>query len=205
MPLDPTTGTSASARLRGHPPHGVLAHTASPGYLYTHRWKQGDLAVRDNLTVLHTASSCDSSRHRDCWSAPPSASRHAAPVPPTGESPPSRPPPDRTGTRVSPMSSQVPMKERALSPERIARIGREMHAACPGFDADAFTTQVTADLPRLELKARIARTAEGLHQHLPVPDRPPSTPCCAPCHPPRRPPAQRPTSACTSTPRTPPT
>ncbi|WP_327309875.1 hypothetical protein OG730_42080 (plasmid) [Streptomyces sp. NBC_01298] len=66
------------------------------------------------------------------------------------------------------MSSQVPMKDRALSPDRIARIGREMQAACPGFDAASFTAQVSADLPRLELKARIARTAEGLHQHLTV-------------------------------------
>ncbi|MFE3901127.1 DNA alkylation repair protein [Streptomyces sp. NPDC059153] len=66
------------------------------------------------------------------------------------------------------MSTQVPMKERALNPERITRIGREMQVACPGFDAASFTAQVTADLPRLELKARIARTAEGLHQHLPV-------------------------------------
>ncbi|MFP8903124.1 hypothetical protein [Streptomyces atacamensis] len=55
-----------------------------------------------------------------------------------------------------------------MNPDRIARIGREMQAACPGFDAASFTAQVTADLPRLELKARIARTAEGLHQHLPV-------------------------------------
>ncbi|MFD9591648.1 hypothetical protein ACFWA9_02685 [Kitasatospora sp. NPDC059973] len=55
-----------------------------------------------------------------------------------------------------------------MSPDRIARIGREMQAACPGFDAASFTAQVTADLPRLELKARIARTAEGLHQHLPA-------------------------------------
>ncbi|WP_405533790.1 hypothetical protein OG592_43170 (plasmid) [Streptomyces avidinii] len=55
-----------------------------------------------------------------------------------------------------------------MNPDRIARIGREMRAACPGFDAASFTAQVTADLPRLELKARIARTAEGLHQHLPV-------------------------------------
>lgn len=66
------------------------------------------------------------------------------------------------------MNAQVPMKERALNPDRVARIGREMQAACPGFDAASFTAQVTADLPRLELKARIARTAEGIHQHLPV-------------------------------------
>ncbi|MFE9424256.1 DNA alkylation repair protein [Kitasatospora sp. NPDC006697] len=55
-----------------------------------------------------------------------------------------------------------------MSPDRIARIGREMQAACPGFDAASFAAQVNADLPALELKARIARTAEGLHQHLPV-------------------------------------
>ncbi|MFE4304741.1 hypothetical protein ACFRR6_01485 [Streptomyces sp. NPDC056891] len=66
------------------------------------------------------------------------------------------------------MSSQVPAKERALNPDRIARIGRELQAVCPDFDATSFTAQVSADLPRLELKARIARTAEGLHQHLPV-------------------------------------
>ncbi|MFC5889586.1 hypothetical protein RMN57_01080 [Kitasatospora sp. CM 4170] len=53
------------------------------------------------------------------------------------------------------------MKERALSPDRTARIGREMQAVCPGFDAAAFTGQVTVDLPRLEFEARIPRTAEG--------------------------------------------
>ncbi|MEU8523615.1 TauD/TfdA family dioxygenase [Streptomyces sp. NPDC048577] len=41
----------------------LLAHTTSPEYLYTHRWKQGDLVVWDNLAVLHTASPCDSSRN----------------------------------------------------------------------------------------------------------------------------------------------
>ncbi|MFP8903123.1 TauD/TfdA dioxygenase family protein [Streptomyces atacamensis] len=41
----------------------LLAHTTGPEYLYTHRWKQGDLVVWDNLAVLHTASPCDSSRH----------------------------------------------------------------------------------------------------------------------------------------------
>lgn len=41
----------------------LLAHTTSPEYLYTHRWKQNDLVVWDNLAVLHTASPCDSSRH----------------------------------------------------------------------------------------------------------------------------------------------
>ncbi|MFE5613632.1 TauD/TfdA family dioxygenase [Streptomyces sp. NPDC056524] len=29
-----------------------------------HRWQQGGLVVWDNLATLHTASPCDSSRHR---------------------------------------------------------------------------------------------------------------------------------------------
>jgi taurine dioxygenase len=41
---------------------GLLTHTTGADYLYTHRWKQGDLVVWDNLAVLHTASPCDSSR-----------------------------------------------------------------------------------------------------------------------------------------------
>ncbi|MFF2403489.1 TauD/TfdA dioxygenase family protein [Streptomyces goshikiensis] len=42
----------------------LLAHTTSVPYVYTHRWEQGDLVVWDNLATLHTASPCDSSRHR---------------------------------------------------------------------------------------------------------------------------------------------
>ncbi|WP_055587062.1 DNA alkylation repair protein [Streptacidiphilus griseoplanus] len=60
-----------------------------------------------------------------------------------------------------------PLKESALNSERIARIADEIHAAVPGFDPAAFTTDVMADLPRLELKARIDRTARALHEHLP--------------------------------------
>jgi taurine dioxygenase len=41
----------------------LLAHTTSAPYLYSHRWRQGDLVVWDNRAVLHTASPCDSSRH----------------------------------------------------------------------------------------------------------------------------------------------
>ncbi|MGV9401743.1 hypothetical protein [Streptomyces sp. NPDC003667] len=66
------------------------------------------------------------------------------------------------------MTVKVPLKETALNAERIERIGHEVHSACPEFDADSFVTSVTADLPRLELSARIARTSEGLHAHLPV-------------------------------------
>ncbi|KOV54624.1 hypothetical protein ADL00_30155 [Streptomyces sp. AS58] len=66
------------------------------------------------------------------------------------------------------MTAKVPLKETALNAERIARIGREVHAACPEFNADKFVTSVMADLPRLELGARIARTSEGLYTYLPV-------------------------------------
>ncbi|MGV9318264.1 hypothetical protein [Streptomyces sp. NPDC003660] len=66
------------------------------------------------------------------------------------------------------MTAKVPLKETALNAERIVRIGREVQAVCPEFDAEGFVTSVMADLPRLELSARIARTSQGLHDHLPV-------------------------------------
>ncbi|MFF9060819.1 TauD/TfdA dioxygenase family protein [Streptomyces sp. NPDC014882] len=42
----------------------LLQHATSAPYVYSHRWSQGDLVVWDNLATLHTASPCDSSRHR---------------------------------------------------------------------------------------------------------------------------------------------
>src|SRR5205814_7645104 len=66
------------------------------------------------------------------------------------------------------MTDKVLAKDRALNADRIARIGREVKTALPTFDAAAVAADVMADLPRLELKARIARTAKGLHDHLPV-------------------------------------
>src|SRR6266550_2347459 len=66
------------------------------------------------------------------------------------------------------MTEKVLAKDRALNAERIARIGREVKTVLPTFDAAAFAADVMADLPRLELKARIARTAKALHDHLPV-------------------------------------
>ncbi len=57
------------------------------------------------------------------------------------------------------MTEKVLAKDRALNADRIARIGRQVKAVLPTFDADAFAADVMADLPRLELKARIARTA----------------------------------------------
>ncbi|MGW1290507.1 hypothetical protein ACWD4N_44745, partial [Streptomyces sp. NPDC002586] len=66
------------------------------------------------------------------------------------------------------MTVKVPLKEIALNAERVARIGCEVQTACAEFDADSFVTSVMADLPSLELSARIARTSKGLHAHLPV-------------------------------------
>jgi taurine dioxygenase len=60
----------------------LLEHTTSAPYVYSHRWKQGDLVVWDNLATLHTASPCDSSRNRRLLYRAavrqPAASRHTA-------------------------------------------------------------------------------------------------------------------------------
>ncbi|MEU0108298.1 TauD/TfdA family dioxygenase [Streptomyces sp. NPDC006251] len=53
--LDPDASASLLTEL--------LAHTTRSPYVYTHRWRQGDLVVWDNRATLHTASPCDSSRH----------------------------------------------------------------------------------------------------------------------------------------------
>ncbi|MFD4943577.1 hypothetical protein ACFWNT_13795 [Streptomyces sp. NPDC058409] len=66
------------------------------------------------------------------------------------------------------MTVKAPLKETALSADRIVRIGHEVQSTCPEFDADGFVREVMADLPRLELKDRIARTSQALHTHLPV-------------------------------------
>jgi len=42
----------------------LLAHVTSARYVHSHRWRQSDVVVWENRAVLHTASPCDSSRHR---------------------------------------------------------------------------------------------------------------------------------------------
>lgn len=66
------------------------------------------------------------------------------------------------------MTEKVLLKDRALNPGRIARIGREVQAVCPTFDAAAFARDVLVQFPTLELKARITHTAQMLDAHLPV-------------------------------------
>ena len=68
------------------------------------------------------------------------------------------------GSSVAPVSS----KDRALNAERVARIAREVRTVLPDFDEQAFVSSVMADLPTLELKARITRVASGLNDHLPA-------------------------------------
>ncbi|CUU60912.1 3-methyladenine DNA glycosylase AlkC [Parafrankia irregularis] len=68
-------------------------------------------------------------------------------------------------------TAKVPLKEQALHADRVARIGREVQAVLPGFDAEGFVREVVADLPRLELKARIARISQALRDYLPVTGR----------------------------------
>ncbi|MFI9311003.1 hypothetical protein [Streptomyces triculaminicus] len=59
-------------------------------------------------------------------------------------------------------------KEHALSENRIHRIAKEVRAVCPAFDAENFARDVVSDFPRLALKARIARTSQGLNTYLPA-------------------------------------
>lgn len=66
------------------------------------------------------------------------------------------------------MAAKVPLKEQALNADRVTRIGHEVHAVCPEFNAEGFTREVMADLPKLELKDRIARVSSALHTHIPV-------------------------------------
>ncbi len=41
----------------------LMAHTAQPGFVYSHRWRRGDLVMWDNRAVLHTASLFDHTRY----------------------------------------------------------------------------------------------------------------------------------------------
>jgi 3-methyladenine DNA glycosylase AlkC len=65
------------------------------------------------------------------------------------------------------MTQNMPMKVRALSPERVERIGREVKAAYPRFESDAFARATLDGFAPLELKGRIRHTAEMLRAFLP--------------------------------------
>ncbi len=42
----------------------LIAHVTQPRFVYTHKWRQGDLVMWDNRAVLHTASLFDHTRHQ---------------------------------------------------------------------------------------------------------------------------------------------
>ncbi len=42
----------------------LLAHTLQPAYRYDHRWREGDLVIFDNASLIHSASAFDTDRHR---------------------------------------------------------------------------------------------------------------------------------------------
>ena len=65
------------------------------------------------------------------------------------------------------MTEKTPLKQ-ALNPERITRIGDQLLSVQRGFDAEGFTRSVLADFPSLELKGRIARTSQAIHDYLPA-------------------------------------
>ncbi len=42
----------------------LIQHTTQPQYVYSHKWRQGDLVMWDNRAVLHTASLFDHTRYQ---------------------------------------------------------------------------------------------------------------------------------------------
>jgi alpha-ketoglutarate-dependent taurine dioxygenase len=42
----------------------LIEHATQPRFVYTHRWREGDLAMWDNRAVLHTASLFDHTKYR---------------------------------------------------------------------------------------------------------------------------------------------
>lgn len=65
------------------------------------------------------------------------------------------------------MSQGIPLKEAAINAARVTQIATDLHRVHPQFDADGFTAAVTAALPALELKQRIACVTDYLAQFLP--------------------------------------
>jgi 3-methyladenine DNA glycosylase AlkC len=65
------------------------------------------------------------------------------------------------------MAAGFSLKDQLFNPAKVARLGREIHAAWPAFDAALFERRVCARLPELELKARIAWIAAVLDEMLP--------------------------------------
>lgn len=66
------------------------------------------------------------------------------------------------------MSEGIPLKESAMNRARVESLAADLSRAEPRFDADGFVAAVMAQLPDLELKARIACVADTLASYLPA-------------------------------------
>jgi alpha-ketoglutarate-dependent taurine dioxygenase len=42
----------------------LMAHATRPEFVYTHRWKQGELVMWDNRCTMHKATGYDAARER---------------------------------------------------------------------------------------------------------------------------------------------
>ncbi|MGR3758814.1 hypothetical protein ACUXV3_01570 [Roseobacteraceae bacterium NS-SX3] len=67
------------------------------------------------------------------------------------------------------MAAGFSLKDQLFNPEKTRYLAGLFAAADGGFDSDAFTAEVLARLPELELKQRISWIAEVLGRHLPGP------------------------------------
>ncbi len=65
------------------------------------------------------------------------------------------------------MSDYPNLKDQLVNPEKVARLAGWVEAAMPDFKRADFVVEVSAQLPELELKARLFSIAEALGRHLP--------------------------------------
>ncbi|WP_280295287.1 hypothetical protein [Nocardia abscessus] len=62
----------------------------------------------------------------------------------------------------------IPLKESAMNRSRVESLAADLSRVEPSFDTGGFVADVMAQLPELELKARIACVADALASHLPA-------------------------------------
>jgi 3-methyladenine DNA glycosylase AlkC len=65
------------------------------------------------------------------------------------------------------MTQSIPLKESAMNRARVESLAGDLSRVATGFDADGFIATVMNQLPRLELKSRIACVADALASYLP--------------------------------------
>lgn len=66
------------------------------------------------------------------------------------------------------MTQPIPLKESAMNRARVESLAGDLVRVVPSFDAEGFIATVMAQLPQLELKARIACVADALAYYLPA-------------------------------------